>query len=281
VRLPDIFVSFQALRGIPDDVFPSIKMIERNTGGSGNSKTKLVSLRDAIQLVMVLPGKIAKETRAQFANIIERYLASDKTLVDEMQAHAESSAPVHVLARESVFGSGESLSKRQKLHDAEVARIELENQKLFVSVQREMYEAYAMACPDGKPDDRIRLLFKDNIFNRMQDSMRGSNGQPMLITNDEGNLNRPITISTVAAELGMRFTTEDLKRIGALVKKRYWRRHGEAPAKHEQMVGGSVRAVNSYTVRDKDLVEAVLREWQDRDDDSSSSRSRSRSRSRC
>lgn len=260
--LPDIFVNFQALRGIPDDVFPSIKMIERNTGGSGNSKTKLVSLRDAIQLVMVLPGKVAKETRAQFASIIERYLASDSTLVDEMQAHADSSAPVHVLARESVFGS-ESPKKRQKLYDAEIARIELENQQLAMSNQKMALELYAMVCPDGKPDDRMRLLIKDNVYNLMAPAaatkaLTAATAQPV-----SENMNRPITISTVATELGLRFTGEDLKKIGGLVRKRYLQRHGEPPSKHEQMVGGSVRHVNSYTAKDRDLVEAVLREWQD------------------
>ncbi len=37
-------------------------------------KTRLISLEQAIQLVMVLPGKGAKESRALFAEIIKRYM---------------------------------------------------------------------------------------------------------------------------------------------------------------------------------------------------------------
>ena len=263
------FWYFQALRGVPNDVFPTEKIVERNTGGSGNSKTKLVSFRDAIQLVMVLPGKVAKETRAQFASNIERYLAGDKTLHAEIDGNAESSSPIAQLARASVMGEdGESALKRRKIQDAEVAKMELENQQLAISNQKMAYELYAMACPDGKPDDRIRLLFKDNMYNLMAPAASsGSTSANALITaageSESMMMNRPITISTVATELGLRFTSDELKRIGGLVRKRYMQRHGEPPGKHEQLVGGSVRHVNSYTAKDKDLVEAVLREWHD------------------
>jgi len=36
-------------------------------------RRKLVSFQHAIELVMVLPGRVAKETRTHFANIIRRY----------------------------------------------------------------------------------------------------------------------------------------------------------------------------------------------------------------
>lgn len=267
---PDTLVCFQTLRGVGNDVFPSEKMIERQLSTHGGPKTKLVSFRDAIQLVMVLPGKVAKETRAQFASIIERYLAGDKTLHAEIDGNAESSSPIAQLARASVMGEdGESALKRRKIQDAEVAKMELENQQLAISNQKMAYELYAMACPDGKPDDRIRLLFKDNMYNLMAPAASSANtGAKALITAGDSEsgtamMNRPITISTVATELGLRFTSEELKRIGGLVRKRYMQRHGEPPGKHEQLVGGSVRHVNSYTAKDRDLVEAVLREWHD------------------
>lgn len=274
---PDTLVCFQTLRGVGNDVFPSEKMIERQLSTHGGPKTKLVSFRDAIQLVMVLPGKIAKETRAQFASIIERYLAGDKTLHAEIDGNAESNSTIAQLARESITsGDGESALKRRKIQDAEVAKMELENarmaaenQQLAISNQKMAYELYAMACPDGKPDDRIRLLFKDNMYNLMAPAASSANtGAKALITAGDSEsgtamMNRPITISTVATELGLRFTSEELKRIGGLVRKRYMQRHGEPPGKHEQLVGGSVRHVNSYTAKDRDLVEAVLREWHD------------------
>jgi hypothetical protein len=262
-----------ALRRLSDDNSHSINMIERQLSTHGGPKTKLVSFRDALQLVMVLPGKVAKETRAQFASIIQRYLAGDKTLHAEIEQNSESSSPVAQLARASIEGDGENPLKRRKIHDAEVAKMELENarmaaenQQLAITNQKMAYELYAMACHDGKPDDRIRMLFKDNMYNLMAPPASSTTGAKALaITNGglESMAHRPITISTVATELGLKFTSDELKRIGGLVRKRYMQRHGEPPGKHEQLVGGSVRHVNSYTAKDKDLVEAVLREWHD------------------
>jgi hypothetical protein len=44
--------------------------------------------------------------------------------------------------------------------------------------------------------------------------------------------------------------------------KRYTQNHGKAPAKYEQLVGGSVQhvTVNSYNAQDKDLIVTVLHE---------------------
>jgi hypothetical protein len=57
------------------------EMLERSFPGRGKGRTKLVTFQGAIELVMVLPGKVAKETRAQFAGIIQRYMAGDELLI--------------------------------------------------------------------------------------------------------------------------------------------------------------------------------------------------------
>ena len=103
----------QAIRDISDKIFLPGNFSERNTGGSGNSKTKLVNFRDAIQLVMVLPGKIAKETRAQFAEIIKRYMAGDQTLITEIKANASSTSPIAQLARASIDQSDAGVKRRR------------------------------------------------------------------------------------------------------------------------------------------------------------------------
>jgi hypothetical protein len=76
-------------------------MIERSMPGKGNGRTKVVTFQDAIELVMVLSGKVTKETRTQFASIIQRYMAGDQSLIAEIQSNAESSAPIAELATES------------------------------------------------------------------------------------------------------------------------------------------------------------------------------------
>ena len=78
----------KTLRRLSEEIFSSGKLSEKNTGGSGNSRTKLVSFKNALELVMVLPGRVAKETRTKFASIIQRYMAGDRGLVDKINANA-------------------------------------------------------------------------------------------------------------------------------------------------------------------------------------------------
>ena len=84
--------SGMVLRRLTEETFPSDKFTERKMPGKGNANTKLVSFRHAIELVMVLPGKMAKETRAQFAGIIHRYMAGDGSLVAEIEANGGAGA---------------------------------------------------------------------------------------------------------------------------------------------------------------------------------------------
>ena len=91
------------LKRIPETQFPSSNFITRKIkAGSGNAKTKLVSFNHAINLVMVLPGNAAKEYRQKFADIIQRYIAGDATMVNELAHNAMAADPVSLLARESL-----------------------------------------------------------------------------------------------------------------------------------------------------------------------------------
>lgn len=73
------------LRDLKDEFFHSTKIVERRLSTHGGPKTKLISFQDAIELVMVLPGKIARKTRKQFVEIIVRYLDGDETMCQEIQ----------------------------------------------------------------------------------------------------------------------------------------------------------------------------------------------------
>jgi hypothetical protein len=61
-------------------------MIIRKTVGGGHA-TKLISFKSAIDLVMVLPGEIAKCIRKEFAAVIVRYLDGDRTMCTEIAAN--------------------------------------------------------------------------------------------------------------------------------------------------------------------------------------------------
>jgi hypothetical protein len=74
------------LRRLSNDKSQSIKqkMIERNLSGHGGYKTKLVTFHDALELIMVLPGKSVKHIRKHFKDIIVRYLDGDRSMCYEI-----------------------------------------------------------------------------------------------------------------------------------------------------------------------------------------------------
>ena len=256
----------KALRRVPEELFSSDQMSERKLPGKGNSKVKLVSVQNAIQLVMVLPGKFAKDVRSQFAQILTRYMAGDKSLIREIEDNEESDAPIAVLARASLESDDAvDITRKRKLEDMQIAKMEselraqeietqakiLDNQMKSLEFQKSVMDTYKVLCPGEKMDDRARLMFKDNMFNL-------ANTGAKAITNGEDM--RPTSISLVASELGYKANTKQLISVGTKVAKAYFERHGEAPPKHEQLVDGRVTKVNSYTVQDKDLIVQALQE---------------------
>jgi hypothetical protein len=107
--------------------------------------------------------------------------------------------------------------------------------------------------PDWKNDARLRLQIEDS----MKTAMFG--GQQALITNGESHTSsRSISVSQVAQELGVRLNHSDSITIGRALVSEYRKEHSEPPSKHRQWVDGAEREVNSYTERDRHLVERVV-----------------------
>ena len=50
-------------------------------------KIRYVTFRDAIQLIMVLPGDKVAAVRKQFVDVITRYLNGDRAMCDEIEAN--------------------------------------------------------------------------------------------------------------------------------------------------------------------------------------------------
>lgn len=70
------------LRDIKPETFNAEKFAElKLPGWKGNRKTKTVTFEDALRLVMVLPGKFAKNKRSQLADVICRYWTAESTFM--------------------------------------------------------------------------------------------------------------------------------------------------------------------------------------------------------
>jgi hypothetical protein len=256
--------SAKTLRDLPEEVFQQEKFSCKSFPGKGNGRTKLVTFQDALELIMVLPGKIAKESRVQFADIIKRYLAGDESLVKEIRANAESDSVISRLARESLDADNtERLAHKRKLEQLEIEErmiaLEMkktETQSKLIDMMAKTAELYTNLCPNQEIDERGRVLLKDCVLNSLTSGRLLTNG-------GEPAAPAPkfITISSVAAEMGLRFDAGTLIKIGRDVKRDYEDLYDEEPPKHEQIVGGAVRQVCTYQEKDRDLVADVLRRY--------------------
>lgn len=192
------------LRNIPEDKFPSVKITGRKMPGRGNAHTKLLTFSHAIELVMVLPGQVAKETRTQFANIIRRYLAGDHSLISEIQGNAASASPVAQMARESLgITTDEDLARKRHREDLELERLQVDleerkqqSQITYMNGIRDSVAAYMQTMEaldtEWKRDNRLVVQLKDLLTNVTVGHK--------YITDDGGS--NAIYVTMVAREMG-------------------------------------------------------------------------------
>lgn len=76
----------------------SLNKVEGNKG----KETKVVSFQDATQLVMILPGRVIRETRQQFANI---GFTAHATKLTRVAMHSSIANLSHVLDGYGIFSS--------------------------------------------------------------------------------------------------------------------------------------------------------------------------------
>jgi hypothetical protein len=254
----------QIVRRLPNDVFERSNFYSRTFKGGGHS-TKLVSFSNAIELVMVLPGRVAKETRSEFANIIRRFFAGDKALAEEIHSNAQSSSPVAVLARASIKScvvneSENKISFKRKREELEILKMEQDLKAQMQANITNLAVDYDNICTNTTMDERARLMFKDCYMNIILSShLSLAHGNKEAIENPSAqSSNKPVSISSVAKELGYKPTSSDAKRIGMDLKKLYVVKHNKPPPKHDQLCDGRVTNVNSYTEPDKPLVVQAL-----------------------
>ena len=258
-----------ALRRVIEKNLLSLNLSERNTGGKGNARTQLVNLKDALQLIMVLPGEMAKTVRAQIGEVMTKFFAGDESLVGQIRANAESTSPIAQMARASLDieqGDEQAYQIGYKRRREELELLKLE-EEIRGMAQSRVIEASSEIERIRDPtrsnlDERTRLMVQDAMQNSILNSMQVvpfTGGQAA--TKEGVSQNKPISISSVAKELGYNVSTNDSKRIGVDLKKRYFKLHGKAPSKHDQLCDGRVTLVNSYTEQDRPLVEQALRAY--------------------
>jgi hypothetical protein len=217
----------ETLRNLKPSLFDNENFVIRNG-------RRYASLRDIITLIMVLPGKMAKELRSQFAEIIENYIRENLFSDDSSSEHA---------------GFKRKREHLEYLKTEEEIRCMAQTRILAACAELERYRDPSR----NNLDERTRLMMQDSLQNSILNTCFS-----VSITATKSIQNKPISIASVAKELGYKPTTADAKRIGLDLRKRYINKHGNAPAKHDQLCDGRVTQVNSYTEQDRPLVEEAL-----------------------
>jgi hypothetical protein len=175
-------------------------------------------------------------------------------MLEEIQANAVSTAPIHQAYRQALVQEPvvDSIGDKRRL-ERQDALLELELKERNMSVIGSFCGLMSSLNPDWKNDTRLRLQLEDS----MKTAMFG--GQQALITNGDSHAtSRSISVSQVAQELGVRLNHSDSIAIGRALAAQYREQHGEPPSKHRQWVDGAEREVNSYTERDRHMVERVI-----------------------
>ena len=256
----------EVLRNLKQSLFDTEIFVVRNG-------RRYASLRDIITLIMVLPGKMAKELRSQFAEIIENYIKNNIFFAGANSSDDSSTNGLGFKRKllELLMQEEEVLAKRvnrlqreeeiKKSAQARVIDERTQNQQLAITAYAEIERIRDPSKPTNT-DERTRLMMQDFLQNSILNSMQVvqfTGGQAA--NKAEVSQNKPISISSVAKELGYKASTNDSKRIGSDLSKRYFKLHGKPPSKHDQLIDGRVTSVNSYTEQDRPLVEQALRAY--------------------
>ena len=85
-------------------MFAPEKLWNKVLPGNGRWDAKLVTVEDAVELILLYPGPGAKTIRRQASNFMVRALGGDPTLIKEIEENAVSDAPINRIARASFAG---------------------------------------------------------------------------------------------------------------------------------------------------------------------------------
>ena len=110
-----------------------------------------------------------------------------------------------------------------------------------------------MLDPQWRDDKRLVLQATDYLKNSI---FSGSSAQQI----ENGTTqSESISIGTVAFEMGSSLSNAKATTAGKHAAAAYRQKYGESPPKHNQTIGGNVILVNSYTQKDRGLLENAIR----------------------
>ena len=261
----------ETLRNLDQLLFESKKFIIR-------SSSRFVTLKHAIELIMVLPCTIAKQTRQNLADVITRYIAKDATPVEEINANAASVNPISEQleekrksrrALEDLPISESQLELQRGQLELEKGRIELDLFKVQAPVNLIIHCMTTIETMCGGLDARDKKRYKA-MLNISADTI----AKRLAITNadkyedEAAYFPTPTSISDIVNSMeisGLKNT--DYQQIDKIAKRMYVYSHdGKSPSQRSQHASSGQRFnVNDYYLEtDEQMLKDAVNEFMDK-----------------
>ena len=229
-----------------------------------------MTVRGLLRLLMILDGKAAASFRALAETTFTRVLAGDKSLIEIINANAESTDAGPTMAREALRNDPspagilpddflDRVMRKRRLEDLEYderlvaleeRRKALKHQDLLIvknSIQilRDLHGEVI--------DERTTMQFEEFVKNATFTGINQStNGG---IWDSSG-----ISIGVVATRMGYgKCSAGQLIKIGRMLANEYRAKYNQDPPKHKQVQDGKIIDVNSYMERDIDMMQSVIK----------------------
>ena len=208
------------------------RLVERGVilpGGQG------VHIQQAVQQVISADSELGKrKTDADFEKVEIRRL---NLMCDKMQLENDQLEKKHAMDNDQL----------EKKHAMDNIANKLTTVNNFMSTMQLLDPTWR------ETDQRLVLQATDYIKN----SIFSASSAPQ-IENGAAQLSESISISQVAFELGISMCSSKAISAGKNAARLYKDKYGESPSKHKQTIGGRIFSVNSYTLRDRDLVASAI-----------------------
>jgi hypothetical protein len=257
--------------------------------GARQKEQFVLCLSECVELLMMLPGKKAKEFRKDSAGLLTRLFAGDPTLHDVIEKNRLSDGVVNQLARAEVGNTGAvEMQSEEETQIAKKIRVavmmqeldgiehkrsvaEMENQNMTISRTKTQMEHIAWLCAqctEGAPESQKRWIEESNRNYKISVLNTAMGGGQLVIENSGPVYTddmQPVSISThIILPKGLKDTDYKIaKAVGKIASFMYRDSHdGKAPFQESVIINGLHRDVNKYCKKDLPLLEAAYVEWE-------------------
>jgi hypothetical protein len=241
--------------------------------GRSQREQYVLCASEAIQLLMMLPGKVAREFRLESANLLTKVFAGDPDIHRLLEENSLSDGPLQQMCRAEVNSNKRELDLMAP--DPEMVaikrRIVMEKLQQELDVTRiggmkQLVDGHLMGMSASKRkwlDQTFENYVIDIVF-RGENTQQITNGEDvggMVYTNDDA----PYTIADYLLEIGVVDDVHNVisKAIGLIASRIYLEEYGSRPVKKDVYLHkySGPRGVNQYTKRDKHIIAEAYTEY--------------------